>query len=108
VHTLVLEAFVGPCLPGMECCHRDGNPANNRLDNLRWDTRAANRRDMLRHGTHRNARLFEADIPDIVALIEGGVMQSEVAKYYKVSTSTINAIWLGDAWSHITGRGGSA
>lgn len=52
VHRLVLEAFVGPCPEGMECCHNDGNPANNRLENLRWGTRSENVQDMLMHGTH--------------------------------------------------------
>lgn len=52
VHKLVLEAFVGPAPAGTECCHYDGDPANNRLSNLRWDTRAANMADAVRHGTH--------------------------------------------------------
>lgn len=56
-HRLVLLAFVGPCPEGMECCHRDGNPANNRLTNLRWDTLSANRLDRVRHGTHHFAKL---------------------------------------------------
>ena len=55
VHTLVLEAFVSPRPDGMECCHNDGNPANNRLENLRWDTRSQNRYDSVKHGTHPNA-----------------------------------------------------
>ena len=52
VHRLVLEAFVGPCPKGMECCHEDGVRTNNRLSNLRWDTRKANHADAIRHGTH--------------------------------------------------------
>lgn len=52
VHHLVLAAFIGPCPPGMEGCHNDGNPANNESQNLRWDTRAANIQDAIRHGTH--------------------------------------------------------
>jgi hypothetical protein len=52
VHRLVLEAFVGPCPPGMEGCHNDGNPSNNALSNLRWDTPSANRYDTVRHGNH--------------------------------------------------------
>jgi len=49
---LVLLAFVGPCPEGMEACHfPDRNPANNRLDNLRWDTRSGNMRDCKAHGT---------------------------------------------------------
>jgi hypothetical protein len=56
IHQLVLIAFIGPCPPGMECCHNDGNPSNNHLDNLRWDTRSANNLDRIRHGTdsHKN------------------------------------------------------
>lgn len=42
VHRLVLEAFVGSCPEGMECCHGPGGPTDNRLVNLRWDTHQAN------------------------------------------------------------------
>jgi len=50
VHLLVLEAFVGPRPDGMEACHYDGNKTNNRLSNLRWDTKAANAEDAVRVG----------------------------------------------------------
>lgn len=50
VHVLVLESFVGPCPPGKEGCHDDGDPGNNQLGNLRWDTHQANGVDMIRHG----------------------------------------------------------
>jgi hypothetical protein len=51
VHQLVLETFIGPRPPGLECCHWDGVKINNRLMNLRWDTHAANAADSrrLRH-----------------------------------------------------------
>lgn len=55
VHRLVLEAFVGPCPEGMEGCHGDGDPTNNSLGNLRWDTATSNQLDKVRHGTHHNA-----------------------------------------------------
>lgn len=55
-HRLVLEAFVGPRPIGMQACHRDGDPTNNRLDNLRWDSVSENNRDQVRHGTHPEAR----------------------------------------------------
>lgn len=51
VHQLVLMAFVGPCPPGLQCCHNDGNPANNRVENLRWDTPLSNSRDAVKHGS---------------------------------------------------------
>lgn len=56
VCTLVMTAFVGPRPEGMECCHNNGNPADNRLGNLRWDTHSANAMDMVRHGGHNHAR----------------------------------------------------
>ncbi|ALJ19573.1 NUMOD4 motif-containing HNH endonuclease [Microbacterium sp. No. 7] len=57
VHSLVLEAFVGPRPPGLVACHGDGNPANNRVENLRWDTPSENNFDRGRHGTdHKRNR----------------------------------------------------
>ena len=55
VHRLVLEAFVGPCPDGMEGCHENDIAGDNRLDNLRWDTRRANRLDCVRNGGDHNA-----------------------------------------------------
>lgn len=55
VHVLVLLAFVGPRPEGMLGCHNDGNPANNHLSNLRWDTPSSNSRDTVKHGTNPQA-----------------------------------------------------
>lgn len=52
VHQLVLEAFIGPRPAGMMACHNDGNPANNRVENLRWDTQSSNIFDAIGQGTH--------------------------------------------------------
>jgi hypothetical protein len=54
VYQLVMLAFVGPPPPGMEVCHWDGNGSNDVLSNLRYDTRSANIRDQVRHGTHNS------------------------------------------------------
>jgi hypothetical protein len=57
VHRLVLMAFVGPPpQPDMHACHIDGDPTNNRLENLYWGTAKENAADMRRHGRHRNGR----------------------------------------------------
>lgn len=53
VHRLVLEAFVGSCPEGMQCCHWDDVPTNNRLSNLRWDTPAENEKDKARNAARR-------------------------------------------------------
>ena len=55
IHRLVLEAFVGPCPEGMEACHGEGGPADNRVENIRWDTRSENMKDIARHGRHVGA-----------------------------------------------------
>lgn len=51
VHRLVMDAFVGPLPAGLETRHLDGDPENNRLDNLQYGTRSENRVDRLTHGT---------------------------------------------------------
>ena len=56
IHSLVLEAFVGPRPDGLECCHNDGNRLNAELANLRWDTRSANTADAVEHGTNHHAK----------------------------------------------------
>jgi hypothetical protein len=68
VHSLVMEAFAGPCPPGKEIRHLDGNPANNRWapgsteeevraagGNLIYGTAGENIFDQVRHGTHPEA-----------------------------------------------------
>lgn len=56
VHQLVLEAFVGPRPEGLEACHWNDVSDDNRLDNLRWATKSANRYDCVRNGGDPNAR----------------------------------------------------
>lgn len=55
VHRLVLLAFVGPCPEGMEACHANDDRRDNRLANLRWDTKSANCLDRTRNGGSPNA-----------------------------------------------------
>ena len=50
VHILVLETFVGKKPTSMECRHLDGNPTNNHIENLVWDTHAMNCKDTIKHG----------------------------------------------------------
>lgn len=61
VHRLVLTAFVGNCPENMEGCHENGNPSDNRLGNLRWDTHSANHLDKRQHGTHGGTAVRRGD-----------------------------------------------
>lgn len=56
VHTLVLEAFVGPRPESMEGLHGDGNPANNNIGNLKWGTPTENHLDRVLHGVHHMSK----------------------------------------------------
>lgn len=51
VHELVLLAFVGEKPHKHECRHLNGNPSDNRLENLKWGTRRENILDAVAHGT---------------------------------------------------------
>ncbi len=55
VHRVVLSAFVGPAPEGTEGCHSDGDPSNNSVENLRWDSHLANIHDVIAHGHHVRA-----------------------------------------------------
>lgn len=48
VHALVASAFLGPCPPGQEIRHFDGDDLNNAETNLRYGTRSENREDSRR------------------------------------------------------------
>jgi hypothetical protein len=72
VHRLVLEAFVGPAPEGTEGLHWNDDPADNRLQNLRWGSRPENEADKIRNGGHylvnrtRCTRGHLLDAPNLV------------------------------------------
>jgi hypothetical protein len=106
VHRLVLEAFVGPCPTGMECCHGDGNPRNNLLSNLRWDTHAGNEQDAIRLGTfafgerHGNAKLTSEEVCKVRALYQEGWLQREIAGHFNITQSAVSYIVNGKKRKH--------
>lgn len=55
VHQLVLFAFAGPRPAGMVARHLNGDPTDNRPENLAWGTHSENNYDAVRHGTHAEA-----------------------------------------------------
>lgn len=112
---VVLMAFVGPRPDGMECCHYDGNHRNNHLDNLRWDTHAANAADMKRHGTQPRgdqhytrkyperhprgaAKLSDDDVRDIRA---DPRPYKTIAAQYGVHPVTIGSVKRRRTYAHV-------
>lgn len=101
IHQLVLEAFIGPCPSGMECCHfPDRNPANNNLDNIRWGTRLDNIQDAIKHGTntagerHGRSKLTNKEAEEMRRLysLGGWTMQQLADKYNICLSSAFNII----------------
>lgn len=105
VSRLVLEAFVGPCPPGMECCHEDGDYLNNRLTNLRWDTHVNNVADAIRHGrTQRglknwSAKLTVEQVHEIRQRCSAGEQQKFVARDYRINASCVQKIVSRESWA---------
>lgn len=107
VSRIVLEAFVGPCPDGHEACHfphRDKE--NNRLDNLRWDTRSNNEKDKLIHGTdcrgEKNtlSKLTEKEVIKIRGLLKSkNHTHRAIADIYGVARTTITSISNACNWS---------
>lgn len=101
VHRLVLTAFIGPPPIGMEGCHNDGDPGNNRLDNLRWDTHEANEADKWRHGTaqfgehHVCAKLSYRDVVAARERRKSGAGTTALAKEYGVTAAYMRRILNG-------------
>lgn len=107
VHRLVLEAFVGPCPAGMEACHSDGNKINNRLENLRWDSRSGNQADRVQHGTSNRgerqgqSRLTEADIVAIRWWVAEGIPKPWCSSVWGIHPRHVRAIVNRTAWRHV-------
>ena len=105
-HIAVLHAFVGPCPPGMEGCHGDGHAENNRLDNLRWDTKSNNNRDKEKHGTAQKgskngaARLNEEQVSEIKRRISSETLKV-LGDEFGVSLNTIWRIKHDEMWQHV-------
>jgi len=89
VHRLVLEAFVSPRPEGKECRHLDGNPANNKLENLTWGTKLENEADKFLHGTANRVPLTDEEV-DIIR--SSAKKQQELADEYGVTQSLVSRI----------------
>lgn len=108
IHVLVLEAFIGPCPEGMECCHRDGSRSNNRVDNLRWGTKKENASDRDGHGrTFRgesqwNAKMTEEKVREVRLLYATGkYLLRELGERFDVHLNVIHSIIHERTWKHV-------
>jgi hypothetical protein len=107
VHVLVLTAFIGQRPAGFQAAHRDGDPANNSLNNLEWASPVNNNADKRRHGTlvHgeaiASAKLTRADVEAIREARRDGAAVASLAVQYAVCRNTIGNALGGRTWANL-------
>lgn len=106
VHRLILEAFDGPCPPGMETRHfPDPDRTNNRPQNLSWSTRKKNHYDKKVQGTqcagetHGRHKLTWEKVHEARKLFKKrGYSIGELAEKYGIDWSTMRSALTGKTW----------
>ena len=98
VHQLVALAFLGPRPEGLDVRHLDGDPRNNRADNLAYGTRTENILDVYRIGRAWR-KLTVEQVHDIRARLQSGEKGRDLAKAYGVSETHISDIKTGRCYS---------
>lgn len=79
IHRLVLEAFVGPCPKGLECCHGPNHDkSDNRLCNLRWDTHYNNGQD------YAKVAFTDSLVDKVCSLYEEGSSPADLSRKFDV------------------------
>lgn len=106
VHSLVALAFIGPCPPGLQVCHNNGQSHDNRAENLRYGTPAENQADRQKHGTiprgedHKRAKLTRDQVREIRARHgSGDGSYATLALEYGVSKPLIARIIQRKVWT---------
>lgn len=108
VARLVLLAFVGPPPTGSIACHRFGDRSDDRLINLKWDTRAGNAADRRSRGTHAvgersgKNKLTEAQAREILTRVfEHQESYRALATEFGITKNAIGFLVRGITWPHI-------
>lgn len=96
IHRIVLTAFVGPCPPGMECLHLDGNSSNNNLSNLKWGTHTENM-SLVKSG----AKITPEDVIKIRKYRTSGLSYPAIARLFPISRHEISYIVRGLRWQSV-------
>ena len=90
-HRLVAATFLGPCPEGLIVLHNNGDPTDNRPENLRYGTQRENQLDVYYQGK-RMQKLSLEDVEGIRFGFYCGYTNRELAGLYGVHPCTINRI----------------
>jgi hypothetical protein len=104
VHTVVAEAFIGPCPAGEEVRHRDCDNLNNRADNLLYGARSLNREDSRIAGTlavgERIAQ-HKLTAAQVIEIRAASGFHHDIAERFGVSREQISRIKRRENWQHV-------
>ena len=91
IHRLIAEAFVPNPENKPFVNHIDGDKYNNAADNLEWVTNSENVKHAYNTGLHKGRRsLNDEQDAEVLAMVESGMTQREVAKVMGVSQPNIH------------------
>ena len=93
-HNLVAKAFLGPCPQGHEVNHKDGNKANNHVDNLEYVTSSGNRQHSFHNGLNK-CKITEDDVRMIRDKAASGMLFKDIAAQHGCC-----AAYVGDIVAH--------
>ncbi|CAB4241151.1 HNH nuclease [uncultured Caudovirales phage] len=95
VGALVLSAFIRTRRDGEVVMHKDDNPRNNRLENLRWGTPTENAQDMARKGRQHLQRIDAEGVRTIKEMRAAGIYGTDVAALFDISAQRVCDIYKG-------------
>ena len=109
MNTLVLLCHGPPRPTGKSMAlHNNGDPSDNRLENLRWGYAKDNSDDRRRHGRtargdrNGSAKLRSSDLKLIRELRSSGIALSALGVAFNVSESAIRRFVNGKTWKDVT------
>ena len=92
VHSLVALTFLGPRPDGYDVRHLDGDPLNNRADNLAYGTRSENNIDVFRIGKSWRGSITAPQAQEIRARLAEGETAVAIAKDMRISLASVYGI----------------
>lgn len=108
-HRVVYAWVYGECPAGLMVLHRNGNPIDNRPENLAMGSAWDNAQDIKRHGSrpdnrgarHPLAKLTPAIVREMRRLYAEGVSRVEIAARFDHSYSHTGEIIARRAWTNV-------
>jgi len=98
VSHLVMLAFVGPRPEDMDICHTNDDSLDNRLENLRYDTKKGNATDTPRCKRYARGNLRRGQVVEMRTLRAEGTTYKELANKYNVSLVVVRKACTGDTY----------